>query len=89
MIQKKITIVNKLGIHARAAMKLSNLAARFQSEIFIAYLDRRINAKSIMNVMVLAANCGAEIELFVAGDDEQEAFAALEKLILDRFGEQE
>lgn len=89
MIQKKITIINKLGLHARAAMKLSSLAARFQSEILIHFRDREVNAKSIMNVMVIAANCGAEIELRISGEDEDQAMTALVKLINDRFGEQE
>lgn len=89
MISKKLKIINKLGVHARAAMKLSNVAARFQSDIIIRYNDREVNAKSIMNVMVLAASHGAEIELRIAGDDENEACQAIEKLIQERFGESE
>lgn len=89
MIKKNIKIVNKLGLHARAAMKLVNLASRYQSKILISYNNREVDAKSIMNVMVLAASCGATIELIVSGEDEQEAMQALEKLINDKFGESE
>jgi phosphocarrier protein len=89
MINKKLKIINKLGVHARAAMKLSDVAARFQSEIIIRYGNREANAKSIMDVMILAASFGAEIELLIAGDDENEAMQAIEKLIAERFGEYE
>jgi len=89
MINKKIQIVNKLGLHARAAMKLVNLASRYQSKILISYNNREVDAKSVMNVMVLAAGCGTTIELIVSGDDEKEAMDAIEKLINDKFGESE
>jgi len=89
MQEKKIKIVNKLGLHARAAMKLVNLAGRYQSDILIRYNDREVNAKSILNVMVLAAAHGATIELRVSGEDEVEALQAVETLINDRFGEEE
>ena len=88
MQHKKIEIINQLGLHARAAMKLVNTASRYQSEILIRYNQREINAKSIMNVMVLAAGQGATLELKITGDDEQEALEALEALINDRFGEE-
>ena len=84
-----MTIVNKLGLHARAAMKLVNLASRYQSNIFIYYQHREVDAKSIMNVMVLAVPCGSTIELTISGHDENEAMQAIEKLIADKFGELE
>lgn len=89
MRTKKIKIINKLGLHARASMKLIKLTTRFQSNILIRYNNREINAKSIMNVMVLNAGQGAEIELVVTGCDEIIAIKALEQLINNRFGEKE
>ena len=89
MIKKNVKIVNKLGLHARAAMKLVNLASRYQSKILIRYNNREVDAKSIRNVMVLAAGYGKTIELIVSGDDEQDAMNAVEKLIKDKFGESE
>jgi len=89
MQEKKITIINRLGLHARAAVKLVNLASRFGSEILIRYNQREINAKSVMNVMVIGANQGAEIELIITGEDEVDAMRAIETLIRDRFGEAE
>ena len=87
MIQKKLTIINKLGLHARAAMKLTNLATRYQSDIRIKYHQREVSAKDILDVMVLAVSQGNEIELIIAGEDEEEASNAIEKLIYNRFGE--
>jgi len=89
LICKKLKIINKLGVHARAAMKLSELASRFQSKIIIRYKNNACDAKSIMDVMVMAASCGAEIELQITGEDEIPAMLALEKLIQERFGESE
>ncbi len=89
MVRKKIKIINKLGLHARAAMKLSNLAARFASDIRIAYLDREVSAKSVMSLMVLAVSSGKSIELIVSGEDEAEAAKAVEELITNRFGEEQ
>ncbi len=89
MIKKTIRIINKLGLHARASMKLVNLASQFDSRIFILYKNHKANAKSIMNVMVLAATKGTEIELQIEGEDEQQALTAIEKLINDRFDESE
>src|SRR5262245_55431560 len=83
MIKKEIEIINKLGLHARASAKLTQTATRFQSEIFITRVSRRVNAKSIMGVMMLAAGKGAQIGLEVDGPDELEALAALENLIND------
>ena len=70
-------------------MKLVNLASRYQSKMLIHYNNREVDAKSIMNVMVLAAGYGKTIELIVSGDDEQDAMNAVEKLIKDKFGESE
>ena len=89
MITETVTIVNKLGLHARAASKLVNCASQFESEVFITRKGNRVNAKSIMGVMMLAASKGAELELEVEGNDEQACRDALLLLIGDRFGEAE
>ena len=82
-------IVNKLGLHARAAAKLTHLASSFQSEIWLSRSGRRVNAKSIMGVMMLAAGKGSQVVLDAEGADAEAALAALAKLIADRFGEGE
>ena len=87
MLKKQIEIINKLGLHARAAAKFVTTAAGFESEIMVRRGDREVNGKSIMGVMMLAASQGTVIELEVTGDDAQQALAALEALIRDRFGE--
>ncbi len=87
MIKNTITISNRLGLHARASAKLTKLAGGFKSEVFMRRGDRRINAKSIMGVMMLAAGMGAEVELEIEGADEREAMTALLGLIGDKFGE--
>ena len=87
MIKKNITITNKLGLHARASAKLTKLAGSFQCEVHMSRNGRRINAKSIMGVMMLAAGMGAEIEIETDGADEEAAMAALRALIDDKFGE--
>ena len=87
MIKTSITISNKLGLHARASAKLTKLASSFQSEVFMSRGDRRVNAKSIMGVMMLAAGLGSEVALEVNGPDEQAASDALGALINDKFGE--
>ncbi len=89
MISKEVDIVNKLGLHARAAAKFVTLASRFKSDIEVARNGRRVNGKSIMGVMMLAAAKGSQITLLVSGEDETEAVSQLEALIADRFGEQE
>ena len=89
MITQNITIINKLGLHARAASKLVNCANQFESEVFIARNGNRVNAKSIMGVMMLAASRGAELELEIDGRDETAAQQALVDLINNRFGEKE
>ncbi len=87
MIQTTITISNKLGLHARASAKLTKLAGSFPCDIFISRNGRRVNAKSIMGVMMLAAGVGSEIEIETEGVDEQAAMAAIVALIDDKFGE--
>lgn len=89
MIKSTITISNKLGLHARASAKLTKLAGTFKSDVFMSRGERRINAKSIMGVMMLAAGLGAEVELETSGVDEQAAMDALRQLIADKFGEAE
>ena len=89
MIRTSVTISNKLGLHARASAKLTKTASGFRSEVFISRGDRRVNAKSIMGVMMLAAGLGAEVEIDASGDDEQAAMTALLALINDKFGEGE
>jgi phosphocarrier protein len=87
MIRSTITISNKLGLHARASAKLTKLAGTFASEIHMSRNGRRINAKSIMGVMMLAAGLGSDVELETDGADEQAAMDALRALINDKFGE--
>jgi phosphocarrier protein HPr len=89
MQNAEIEIINKLGLHARASAKLTQTAAQFQSEVFIAKGTKRVNAKSIMGVMMLAAGKGTKVALETKGDDEVEAMAALTALINDKFGEGE
>ena len=87
MIKSSITISNRLGLHARASAKLTKLAGSFASEIHLSRNGRRVNAKSIMGVMMLAAGLGTEVEIEVEGADEAEAEQALRALIVGRFGE--
>jgi phosphocarrier protein len=87
MIRATVKINNKLGLHARASAKLSKLAGSFGCEIFLSRNGRRVNAKSIMGVMMLAAGIGSEIEIETDGADEAAAMAALQELIADKFGE--
>lgn len=89
MIQKNTTISNKLGLHARASAKLTKLAGAFPCEVWISRGERRVNAKSIMGVMMLAAGMGTEVTLETSGEREQEAMDALLALINDKFGEGE
>ena len=83
------TIVNKLGLHARAAAKLTHLAGNYQSDIWLSRSGRRVNAKSIMGVMMLAAGQGTSVQIEAQGADADQAIAALTKLIADKFGEGE
>jgi phosphocarrier protein len=87
--QATLSIVNRLGLHARAASKLVNLAKRFHSEIRLEHGSAKADAKSIMSVMLLAAPFGSEVTITVTGSDEAEAFEAVRTLICDRFGEPE
>jgi phosphocarrier protein HPr len=89
MVQQEIEIVNKLGLHARASAKLTQLAGKFQSEVWLTRNARRVNAKSIMGVMMLAAGKGAKVTLEAEGADEKDCVAAIAGLIQDKFGEGE
>jgi phosphocarrier protein len=89
MIKRTITISNKLGLHARASAKLTKLAGSFACDVHMSRNTRRVNAKSIMGVMMLAAGAGTEVEIETEGADEQAAMNALVALIEDRFGEGE
>ena len=89
MIKTRTTISNKLGLHARASAKLTKLAGSFPCDVFMSKGERRINAKSIMGVMMLAAGLGSQVELETSGADEQLAMDALVALINDKFGEGE
>ena len=82
-------IVNKLGLHARAAAKLTQLASSFACEVWLSRSGRRVNAKSIMGVMMLAAGKGSQVRVEAEGADAEAALAALLKLIAERFGEEE
>ncbi len=89
MIKTTTTITNKLGLHARASAKLTKLAGSFPCEVWLTKGQRRVNAKSIMGVMMLAAGMGSEIVIDTEGDREQEAMDALLAIIADKFGEGE
>lgn len=89
MIEETTTIVNKLGLHARAAAKFVTQASRFESEINVKRNGQNVNGKSIMGVMMLAAAKGSDIKLIIDGDDETQAMQSLLELIANRFGEAE
>ena len=89
MARAETEIINKLGLHARASAKLTQLAGSFESDIWMEKGSRRINAKSIMGVMMLAAGKGSKVVIETEGDDEDAALEALLKLIADKFGEGE
>lgn len=89
MICETVEIVNKLGLHARAASKFVKLASSFASDVKVKKGDRQANGKSIMSVMMLAASRGTVLELCIEGKDEGQAFSALAELVADRFGETE
>ena len=88
MQQREVEIVNRLGLHARASAKLTQLAARFACEVSLSRNGRKVNAKSIMGVMMLAANKGSKVVLETDGADEAQALEALAALIAERFGEE-
>ena len=87
MIKRFVTISNRLGLHARASAKLTKLAASFKSDVDMSRRGRRVNAKSIMGVMMLAAGQGSEVEIEIVGDDQETAMDALTGLIEQKFGE--
>lgn len=89
MIQRQVTISNKLGLHARASAKLTKLAGSYPCNVFMTRGERRVNAKSIMGVMMLAAGLGSDVQIETDGEQEQEAMDALLALINDKFGEGE
>jgi phosphocarrier protein len=89
MQQQTITIINKLGLHARAAAKLVTTASKFSSDIKITHNGQAVNGKSIMGIMMLAAAKGSEINVTVNGEDETEALAAICQLVENRFGEEQ
>ena len=89
MIQTNTNISNKLGLHARASAKLTKLSGSFTCEVWMTKGDRRVNAKSIMGVMMLAAGLGSTVEIETDGPDEQAAMDALLALVADKFGEGE
>ena len=89
MLQREIEIINKLGLHARASAKLTEVAGRFKSSVWVSRNGRRVNAKSIMGVMMLAAAKGSTLVVETEGPDEQEALAAVTRLIANRFEEAE
>ena len=89
MPQQDIEVTNKLGLHARASAKLTQLASKFACEVHLSRNGRRVNAKSIMGVMMLAAAKGTTVTLETAGPDEAEAFSAIASLFADKFGEGE
>ena len=87
MLQREVEILNKLGLHARASAKLTQLAARYQSEVQMTRNGRKVNAKSIMGVMMLAAGKGSKVVIETDGPDESDAMEAIVALIGDYFGE--
>ena len=89
MLKQTTTIINKLGLHARASAKLTKIAGAFPCQVWLSKGERRVNAKSIMGVMMLAAGIGSEIEIETDGEQEEPAMTALLALITDKFGEGE
>jgi len=89
VLESEIEITNKLGLHARAAAKLVKVAGSFASSIEIEKQDQRVNAKSIMSVMMLAASRGNLVKIYIAGEDQQDAMTAVVDLITNKFGEDE
>ncbi|MEP6786831.1 MAG: HPr family phosphocarrier protein [Acidobacteriota bacterium] len=89
MLERRLTVINALGLHARAAAHLVRLAGRFRCQITLKRLDNGVeaNAKSILSVLYIAAGCGVELQITAHGEDETEAIEAIEKLFLDGFGE--
>ena len=88
MLSRSFTIRNTLGLHARPSAQITQVASRFQSEVFLAKNGRRVNAKSIMGVMMLAAGCGSMVTVETSGSDEEQAMVAVGSLIESGFGEE-
>jgi len=89
MLKQTTTVINKLGLHARASAKLTKIAGAFPCQVWVSKGERRVNAKSIMGVMMLAAGIGSEIEIETDGEQEAQAMDALLALLADKFGEGE
>ena len=89
MLQREVEIINKLGLHARASARLTQVAGRFEADVWLSRNGRRVNAKSIMGVMMLAAAKGSTVLIETEGADETEAMSAVSELIAQRFGEEE
>ncbi len=89
MLQQEVEIINKLGLHARASAKLTQIAGRFKSDVWVSRNGKRVNAKSIMGVMMLAAAKGSKVLIETEGPDEEQALQALQALIAGHFGEGE
>jgi phosphocarrier protein len=87
MQRRELEIINKLGLHARASAKLTQLAAKFESDVQVMRNGRKVNAKSIMGVMMLAAGKGSKITVEISGPDEEQAMDAISRLVGDYFGE--
>lgn len=89
MVQRKVELVNRLGLHARAAAKFVHVASRFAARLTVRHNDEEVNGKSILGLLLLAAPCGTKLMIAAEGSDEQEALDAIESLIADGFGEDE
>ena len=89
MLQQEVEIINKLGLHARASAKLTQVAGRYTADIWLSRNSKRVNAKSIMGVMMLAAAKGSSVLIEANGPDEEEALLAITQLVADKFGEAE
>jgi len=89
MVQRTVDLVNRLGLHARAAAKFVHVSATFKANVLVRHNDEEVNGKSILGLLLLAAPCGSRLVLSAEGDDETQALAALETLIAERFGEDE
>jgi len=89
MQHRQITLINKLGLHARAAAKFVQTASAYTCDVSVQFNNKKVSGKSIMGLMMLAAACGTHLEIFTEGDNELEAMTALEQLIQGRFGESE
>lgn len=89
MLTQEVEIVNKLGLHARASAKFTQIAGQYKSDVFLTRNGRRVNAKSIMGVMMLAASKGSKVTIEVDGNDEADALKALVQIVADKFGENE